>query len=741
MDEMSDQPSQPPATDTPAADYLSPFFHALEEAARQALGKTGERVNALHQAIEEESAQVIGQLHGVLATLERAFSLEGETTQTDPQHISRLAEVVDSQSNLVFRKIRPAMDRRLKTVAPRRGPALAALELASRGYAECARFLPEEPQPPSPTLEKRLGRIPGARLFLDLLEVSPRQLYIESLPNRESLTEHPLVRNYAAAHEKAVTQLADIWRGLRFHFDLASEEIFALTEAEAPREEPVDTAAVLADCHTLLVETCNDAETKLIAGRNRLLEALLALPGALEESNRNFIDRIREEFLETRRWGNLRRHYQRQARTLAADWQGKAMSLIDQGKEEVSRSAAGLSQNTNLLRNVQTLLGKGGRVQETFLALTDLPGKETLLEKSASLPRLYQRLFTLGPLRNREFLVAREEELEDFEEVFVRWQEKKACSVAVIGPEGSGKTSLLNSFASEFGARGELLELNLDLRLQQDEDLLRIFARWLDDEEPLASIQELPERILQEPRRVVIVEGGHNLGLRTVGGYRMARAFMQLVMATRRHWLWIISFRKYPWVLLDHQLGLGQFFTHQIRTLFHDQENLQEALLLRQRTSGIELTFVPPENQGSDQRPAATQDQLRQRFFRDLFEMTSGNIDAAIYHWLLHVSWDAASSSVQASPLKRFEFNFLRALGRENLFALAEVLNHGALAADEYAQIFRRSVADAANLLDSLVHFNILRIEKSTEGQPTYQLNPVFFGPVSATLESMNILH
>ena len=740
MDEMSEQPSPPPAA-PPAEDYLSPFFNALEEASRQVLGKTRERVNALHQAIEDESAQVVGQLHSVLATLEKAFSQEGETARTDPQHISRLAEVVDSQSNLVFRKIRPAMDRRLKTVAPRRGPALAALELAFRAYAECARFLPEEPQPPSPVLEKRLGQIPGARFLLDLLEVSPRQLYIENLPSRESLTEQPLVRNYVAAYEKVVTQLADIWRGLRFHFDLASEEILELAQADAPQEEAADSATVLADCHTLLVETCNDAEAKLIAGRSRLLEALLAIPGALEESNRNFIDKIREEFLETRRWGNLRRHYQRQARTLAADWQGKAMHLIDQGREEVSRSAAGLSQNTNLLRNVQALLGKGGRGHETLLALTDLPGKETLLEKTGNLPRLYQRLFTLGPLRNREFLVAREDELDDFEGVFLRWQEGKAASVAVIGPEGSGKTSLLNSFGSEFGARGELLELNLDLRLQREEDLLRIFARWLDDEEPLASIQELPGRVFQEPRRVVIVEGGHNLGLRTVGGYRMARAFLQLVMATRRHWLWIISFRKYPWVLLDHQLGLGQFFTHQIRTLFHDQENLQEALLLRQRTSGIELTFVPPESQGADQRAAATQDQLRQRFFRDLFEMTSGNIDAAIYHWLLHVTWDADTGSVQASPLERFDFTFLRALGRENLFALAEVLNHGALSAGEYAMIFRRSPEDATVLLDALAHLNILRIEKSAGGQQIYQLNPVFFGPVTSTLESMNILY
>jgi len=631
----------------------------------------------------------------------------------------------------------------MRGFSPRRKPLQALLGRIARAYSETASTLPEQiaTEPTAP--EEETG--PAVRLLRQLairlrqaaeenLELTPRRLVEEILAARPDPKRHPLVREYASLYAQTATRVADLWRGIRFHLEVAADDLEE-AEAGAGAQAPSLSTEGL-DSATLALEMLAEAEQGLRTALAPLSAFVDGLPAELTREHQAFARSLRQELESIGSWDKTLRHLLRRLYRKGLELKERSGVLLEQGREEVSRSASsGISQTGSLLRNLQSLLGKGGKTEETLLALTDLPTRSQMLERSESLPPLYRRLFTLGPLRNREFLVAREEEFEELEEVFQRWQSGRTCSLAVIGPEGSGKTSLLNCFENQYGSKGEFWRTEIRGRLRSEAEVFDLFRQWLQPPEEVASLDALIAHLLASPRRILVVEGGHHLALRVVGGHQATRAFLHVLMATRGHCLWLVTFRKFPWNRLDYQIGIGQFFTHQIRTLFHDQQQLREAILLRHRTSGLPILY--PEGEGKGASATGGQARAEAAFFQELFNASSGNIEAAIYFWLLAASYDEAEKALRLSPLSIPEYGFLRALGRDHLFALSEVVSHGNLSVEEYCRIFHKETLEGRLLLDYLVQLRILQ----TDSGGAYSVNPIFLGPSAQTLESLNILY
>ncbi len=736
MTENHQDPEQtppPPKTESPAESFFTDF----ETAVRKELEGVKPRMEEIRKGLEEECARV-GE--GLEKSRERLAALFQQSDQEiEP---SRLITEIEGQLIWINRKLRAGIDKEIRNLSPRRKPIASILAALSRHCREAAVQLPERPTAPADEgSSANLARQLWNRLLVRV-GIPPRLLVEELLPTDPGA--HPLVRRHGDLHQEALARFADLWRGIRFHLEVAIDD---LKKRAAPPEEAPSEGEEEGETSTPS-ETADQVLGALSDGREQIRRALAPLfafyeelPAALEKSHREFVIRLRSELASAGEPRHILTYlWRRLLRSLSDKWQ-RGQELIEQGKDEVSRTASsGLTQTGHLLRNLQSLVGRPGQTADALLHLTDLPTTSQVLERARDLPSLYRRLFTLGPLKNREFLVAREEEMETLEEIARRWRDGKTCSAALIGPEGSGKTSLINCFVSEFCVGEEVLRLDVARRMRSEQDALELFTRWLEPGEPFASLEGVIEHLLSGPRRILVVEGGHHLALRVIGGYRGARAFFYVLMATRRHILWVVTFRRYPWTRLDYQLGIAQYFTHQVRTLFHTQEELQETILLRHRTSGVPLFYHPREEGGPDEEDQPTR---QSRFFKDLFAATSGNIDAALYYWLLCLEYDEGEQTLKICPLGKLDYGFLRALGRDYLFALGEVHSHGGLTPEEYSEIFRKTPLEARLLLDYLAQLNLLQAEGRGEGglATRYQLNPVFFGPVSTQLESMNILY
>ncbi|UCG39035.1 MAG: hypothetical protein JSV00_02015, partial [bacterium] len=565
--------------------------------------------------------------------------------------------------------------------------------------------------------------------------------------------EHALVKEYGAAYAKALSAEGDTWRNIRFSMQRAVDYVSVvvpLTGPESVKDEaggPGDSAAALEKAEGLVVDLMTHAQESLRSVEDGLTEFLDGIEGVVAADH----GKIREAILaDLRRSGSLavrlnrpRKALQHSLRRLSAQVRG----WVALGRKEGVRSAGtirGLA--AGYLDWMRQFAGLPARRQEALLQLADLPSDRELEGMMEDLPHVYRGLFSLGPLKSREFLVGREEEMEKLGEILARWEQELACSVAMVGPEGSGKTSLLNCFEDEFRSRATFRRLEIESRLRAEKDVLDLFSRWFEPPEPFASIEATIAHLRQIPRVVIVVEAGHNLILRTMGGARPAEAFLRVVMATRERHLWVVAFRENPWKRMEYLFQVSRFFTHTIQTLFHNEKEIREALLLRQHTSGYPIVFTGEDGQRDTAETAEALKAARTRetrFYSRLFEASRGNFEAAIYYWLITINWDSGEEVFLMPPLGRLDHSYLRDLDRSYLFALAEILCHGGLSLREFQEIFHWGEERCKMVLDYLLQLRLFRSVglEAGSGDGHYIVNPAFYAPVTAVLQDLNILY
>jgi hypothetical protein len=732
-----DHAAPPSTTETATrkenSELLAEFFRSLEERERQAAGDTARRLAEADALLEKAFAEATAEFDSGQKRLAASFDLASDVRPCPGEALKKIVGEIEGFLALLEKKVQPPLEGELKQFAPKKKLVLSLVENVVRAQQEAAAALPAE------LIQARrgLGLLPSRKIPL-------RELVTRALPSMDSLSSHPLVRGYEETYAASAAALAALWRGVRFHLETAATELEegGSTSAAGPAEVE-DLFPRLDGARKLTLAALDDAREKLSAAGSALRDFLRTIPSGMEEE---WVLLHVAPAAEIEWAGFLR------SRVLRLGWSLKRLStqlhrglqeLFLQGRREGVQSAGGgRSRIATLRARLAALLGWETPPEQTLLQFTDLPSPAEVLLRAEKLPPLYRGLYTLGPLKNREFLVAREEELNTFEGLYQRWTAGRACSVAVVGPEGSGKTSLVNSFESEFGFEAEVSRQIIAQRLLGESDVLHLFAEWFRPGEPFGGLDEVVEFLCGRPRKILIVEQGHNLFLRTIGGRRGVEAFLYVLMATRRHLLWVVTFRRVSWQRLDYLLGLSRYFTHHVPTLFPSQETIRAAILLRQETSGLPLTFLAREGEPPADSAEAKKT-LEDRFFHELFVASGGNIEAALFYWLLSLDYDSEEAILKVSPLAKLSYGALRDLDPKYLFALAEVVSHGGLSPEEHGAIFRCTPLESRLVLGYLAQLNLLVTQGDNHrGLPvSYAFNPIFFGPVTATLQSMNILY
>ncbi len=392
------------------------------------------------------------------------------------------------------------------------------------------------------------------------------------------------------------------------------------------------------------------------------------------------------------------------------------------------------------------------RHEETLLALTDLPSPSEVVEPGDNIPADYIKHFDWAAPIDDRCLVGQEEELKTLVDLLDRWRSGKPCSAAIIGPEGSGKTTLINAYLCRIRSRIPTIHLQIDQRLRTEADVLEFFSNRFKLDSTPDSIERLREEFLKLPAQILIVEGGHNLMLRTIGGSQPAQCFSYLMMSTRAHLLWLVSMRAYPWRRMEHLMNISRYFTHQVPTELHDTKEIQEGLKRRHEGSGYSLLFQADGMTDLEVRrllkshpleSEAVQKALEKVYFEELFDLTGGNMQSALYFWLASIRYDPARKTMRVSPCIKINWSFFAKLDRLYMFTLAELIGNGGLTVEEHARIFGQDLFQSRMALDYLCGIRLVQaIQPPDEGSDTvYRMNTVFYHPVSRMLESRNILH
>jgi hypothetical protein len=752
---------------------LDALLQELSSAIDKALDQGRTDLAAVDEGLAKDMAEVGEHLKSSAELLSKAFEETLASSPLDGEALSRLARTVEARILWLYDRVRVRQERSLNQVRPQNRLWKQIVQNVSNALNQVMRNQPEELtlirdrqnthemngrsiwQVEGPTiLEKACARkswVASRIIYAQMRLRLKRRYQILHPALHDAVNRHrpamlhpdhePAGDKYAERHEQVSRSCADLWRGLRFNLETAAEECSRLAvEAGNEEADQVTLRKKLTDTGQLVTETLERAEQQLATLAEPFKELSCQLLEDLKQECGKMLTLIPKDLQRILGWKERLRHQQQR---LLRIWRRRYRQWRENLQEPLRRTARPLAF---LRQGVERLWpGKERKDKsETMLrSLADLPTPEAILKKAEKLPPVCRRLFTCGALKNREFMVGKNRDLDTLRELFQRWQKGFLCSIAVTGPDGSGKTSLVNCFQSELGNQVPVLRVNFEKRLTDERQLLEICREWFALPDTPADLAAVENHLKNMPRTVIIVEGLHHLVLRTVGGLETGRAFLRLVLASRHHLLWVATIRKYPWQRMEHLVDIDRYFTHQVPTLFNSQAEIRDALLLRLHTSGYPVTFLDDGNlagktAASPEKDA--QDNRRDRFFSDLFSATRGNMQAALFYWLLNLEFDPEEKVLRVTPFDKLDYGSLKSLERQQLYALAEILAHGGLTAREHAAIFGISPMQSRMLLDYLTQMNLLQYPQAGEDETYYQVNPLFFAPIASLLEAHNII-
>ncbi len=350
-----------------------------------------------------------------------------------------------------------------------------------------------------------------------------------------------------------------------------------------------------------------------------------------------------------------------------------------------------------------------------------------------ALPEPIREAFTEGPVEEEE-AIDFWPHLDSALDGALRWYEEgEGVSFAVIGERGSGKTSWLRALGRAL-VPVETTYVSLERRCTSREAVIELFAEQLGTEKCTSEVS-LSKQLLRGERRVVLVDNGQQLMLRTVGGTEGYKAFVDLIARTSHHVLWVVGFSKYSWSFIDKRFQGRNMFSSEIRLDGWPEERIAELIRERMTASGYEASFEELVldqifEYDSEDEEARTSD----RYLRLLWDQAKGNPRVAIHFWKRSLYVDGtieARVRLFAEP----DVQALNDLEEESRFVLAAIMVHESLTLAEAARCLSYPVNVCQAALSHLISRKII-----VRNEGRYRIPTLMYRAVAQFLVRQNLI-
>lgn len=280
------------------------------------------------------------------------------------------------------------------------------------------------------------------------------------------------------------------------------------------------------------------------------------------------------------------------------------------------------------------------------------------------LPFYYKQLFLGNHFRSKEFLIERKSEIEKAEKTYNNFKSGYHGALLIIGERYSGKTTLSNTIASLFFDQNNTFEINgfeggsssiLDFEKQ-----LSIALKQEGDAKSL--LNSLPSE------STIIINDLELWWERNSSGLEAVKEIISLIEEFSTKIFFIVNINKYAYRLINRIIKIENLFINSIQCQPFDAEEIQQAILLRHRSSGLKFEY---QNQTEDQLSSIKLANL----FNTYFELSNGNIGSAIYCWLSNItSYDDQDIAIR-KPIE-VKDDIFKHLDKEWMIILQQFIFH-----------------------------------------------------------------
>lgn len=380
-------------------------------------------------------------------------------------------------------------------------------------------------------------------------------------------------------------------------------------------------------------------------------------------------------------------------------------------RRSVRRAATGVEH---------TMESVGGRVPvhpilAPVVRRTTLRDTLSLPAAKRELPPLYRLLFRLTPVEDRRFLMGRDQEMAGLNQAVSDWTAGGFAACLLIGARGSGKTSLLNCAVRETFRSHRLIRAEFHRRLLQPEQL-NTFLRTLLE---LSDDADL-EMAFEAERRILIMEEGERIFLRTVDGFAVVHHLMHLIHRTSATTLWVIVMNDRSFRVLDAATHLHRVFSHRINAMSVSREDLETAILERHRLSGLRLEFAPPPagdpRVNRAKRLIGIEDSPQKLFFDSLLQQSEGIFRSAFELWLSSIERVEGDTIHIRQPLDPSFHRFRSELAQEDHFTLLVIQEHGSLTQEELAEVLCEALSASRGRTGRLIALGLIEHDPEHPG-------------------------
>jgi hypothetical protein len=545
---------------------------------------------------------------------------------------------------------------------------------------------------------------------------------------------------------KHITELDDV-------FSFAFES--AKTELETGEEGATDQAAELVgDALRNIAESvrveCEGVEADYLSTRDRLATEIGS--GALDLIGRASADGVAAQVLA--------------ARSRLADLR---VWGVDRWGPDAARVARMIRYRSLLVkrwatrgyRSVSRMVAGSPGEEFTSTRLVRLLADATAL--TSSLPAVYQKLFTLGPLSESSLLAARSSEMADLKSRWKRWQAGGTIPVVFRARPGSGVTSLLSAFCAEVREADEsvrLVTIDLAERVHTEEQLVAILAEALGlaAEGTMVSLtQAIREAEADALPQVVVLDDLEHAYLRVPGGTLVMDLLLSVMVETESRLFWVSAITASAWqvVSTSEPDAVSQVDVVELSPL--DSAGIREAITIRHRRSGLLLKYDRPKTGRRILRrrldrartEEARKKLLEDDYFDQVARTSSGHLQLALFQWLQCADFENEDGLLIRSPT-RPDFSVLSGLSLTQDFSLKAFLEHRTLTLDEHDAIFRLGGNDSFQIFESLRHRHLVAQVQAAPGSSDagrdpaiirYRIHPLLIGAVIGHLRGRNIVH